>query len=89
MLGFVFVLSIITALTLNKGGLIYVTEEAEDAKLKVVVEHTAGQESTSYACFSIHSRPLQKCEDIYLNDLIISPSTPGQPRFPIFLQVLS
>ena len=36
-------LSISTALSLRKAVLIYVSEEAEDVKLMVVVEQTAGQ----------------------------------------------
>lgn len=37
-------LSISTALSLRKAVLIYVSEEAEDVKLMVVVEQTAGQD---------------------------------------------
>lgn len=51
-------LSISTALSLRTAVLIYVSEEAEDVKLMVVVEQTAGQKSSSYAWFSIQSRPL-------------------------------
>lgn len=42
-------LSISTALSLRKAVLIYVSEEAEDGKLMVVIEQTAGQKLSSYA----------------------------------------
>lgn len=42
-------LSISAALSLRKAVLIYVSEEAEDGNLMVVIEQTAGQKSSSCA----------------------------------------